>query len=370
MKGRNKTALTSWQVAATYIGTIVGAGFASGQEMLQFFGAFGIWGLMGLALAGYLFYYFGNIILQLGKELKAESHVPVIYYAGGPYLGRFIDYVITFFLFGALTAMAAGAGAVFLEQFGLSPLVGNGMMLLLTLATVLLGLAGVISAISFTVPVLLLAIMGISLFFGFSQGSGMLSLQALGGSPAVPFWPLAAVIYVSYNLVMAVAILGPLANEAQSSAILKKGALWGGIGLAVSTFLIYIAVLGTLPESVTYRVPMIYAAGRISPLVRQIYSLVLVIEIYTTAVGSLYGFIVRVAPSRKKGFRIAAALGTSLAAFAASQLGFTTLVRYLYPLVGYAGVMMLGGLLYCRGRERGFVPGLVFRPEKKGKKGP
>jgi hypothetical protein len=73
LKGRNKTALTPWQVAATYMGTIVGAGFASGQEMLQFFGAFGIWGVMGLALAGYLFYYFGNIILQLGKELKAES---------------------------------------------------------------------------------------------------------------------------------------------------------------------------------------------------------------------------------------------------------------------------------------------------------
>ncbi|HEX3032027.1 MAG TPA: hypothetical protein VHS59_07255 [Bacillota bacterium] len=36
----------SWQIAATYIGTVVGAGFASGQETLQFFllpSVYGAW---------------------------------------------------------------------------------------------------------------------------------------------------------------------------------------------------------------------------------------------------------------------------------------------------------------------------------------
>ena len=34
-----------------FIGVVVGAGFASGQEAMQFFVAFGKWGLWGIALA-------------------------------------------------------------------------------------------------------------------------------------------------------------------------------------------------------------------------------------------------------------------------------------------------------------------------------
>jgi len=47
--------VTTFKVAAVYIGTIVGAGFATGQEVLQFFNRFGIWGLGGLAVATILF---------------------------------------------------------------------------------------------------------------------------------------------------------------------------------------------------------------------------------------------------------------------------------------------------------------------------
>ncbi|PKM87374.1 MAG: hypothetical protein CVU87_09755, partial [Firmicutes bacterium HGW-Firmicutes-12] len=111
--------ITAWKVAATYIGTVVGAGFASGQEVLQYFGYFGYGGILGLVIAGILFYYFGKQILILGKKLKAESHVPIIYYAGGKRIGKLLDYIITFFLFGAVTTMAAGAGAIFQEQFNL-----------------------------------------------------------------------------------------------------------------------------------------------------------------------------------------------------------------------------------------------------------
>jgi uncharacterized membrane protein YkvI len=37
----NKKSVSTLKVAATYIGTVVGAGFATGQELLQFFSKFG-----------------------------------------------------------------------------------------------------------------------------------------------------------------------------------------------------------------------------------------------------------------------------------------------------------------------------------------
>ncbi|MDK2925864.1 MAG: hypothetical protein PWQ41_1638, partial [Bacillota bacterium] len=79
--------LSPFTIAATYVGTVVGAGFASGQEVLQFFSAFGRWGFVGIALATGLFVFFGLAIMELGHALKAESHLPVIQAAGGRWAG-------------------------------------------------------------------------------------------------------------------------------------------------------------------------------------------------------------------------------------------------------------------------------------------
>lgn len=362
--------VTAWQVAATYIGTVVGAGFASGQEVLQFFGYFGYWGIIGLALAGFLFYYFGKVILVLGQEFKAQSHVPIIYYAGGRHLGVLIDYVITFFLFGALTTMIAGAGAVFQEQFGLNPLVGNILMAVTTLLTVLAGISGVITAISFVVPLLLVVVFGTTLYIVFTQGINLFTPVFPAGTPAVPGWPLSALVYVSYNLVMAVAVLGPLGNEAKDKEALLKGALWGGIGLALGAAAILVALIATLPQSAGYAIPMIYVAGQVSPLLQQVYTFILFAEIYTTAVGSLFGFTVRIISLQNKKVSRLVAAAASLGALTASQLGFTNLVRTLFSLVGYAGLLMLGGLLYKQWRKTILAPAPALRLKNSGDKNP
>ncbi|MGI6066354.1 MAG: hypothetical protein ACOYI2_07665 [Bacillota bacterium] len=334
-------------VAMAYIGTVVGAGFASGQEALQFFGFFGFWGLAGLLLATALFIYFGYLILKLGDELDADSHLPIIKHVGGKWVGGMIDYVIVFFLFGALAVMGAGAGALFSEQFGLPNFLGSVVLIGASLFTVLLGLNGVISAISIVVPILLVSVVGIAIYTltaaGLPAGASALAIRA--GDPAVPFWPLAALVYVSYNLVLGVAVLGPMGKEAAIQKKLKKGALWGGIGLGLGAVVILLAIFARMPQAAGFEIPMIYVAGQVAPAVRIFYAIVLFSEIYTTAVGSLYGFVARFSPPASRKMKILA-IGTSGVALAASQFGFTRLVRILFPIVGYAGILMLGGLVY------------------------
>src|SRR5690606_33445750 len=113
----------SFQIGAAFIGVIVGAGFASGQEVLQFFTSFGGW-------------------------LQTTSHQNVIYHICGKYLGVAVDFAITFFLFCVTVVMFSGSGAIFEQQFGISSLFGNTLMALLVIATVLLKVDKVISLIS------------------------------------------------------------------------------------------------------------------------------------------------------------------------------------------------------------------------------
>ncbi len=150
-----KPSFSIFQIASAYIGTVVGAGFASGQEVLQFFDAFGLFGLPGILVSTALFFFIGYSILMLGRHLAAQSHVTIVRFTNGPVLGSFIDIIITLFLFGGLSAMIAGAGAVFREQFSVSPVWGTAVMALVTLLTVVTGTRGVIRAISYVVPFLI-----------------------------------------------------------------------------------------------------------------------------------------------------------------------------------------------------------------------
>ena len=340
----------TFKVAATYIGTVVGAGFASGQEVLQFFSYFGAWGAAGLALVTFLFILFGVIIMDYGKELRARSHLEIIQYTGGRFMSVIIDLIISFFLFGALTTMIAGTGALFAQQFNLPGLLGDSLMAVFTVLTVLTGIKGVINSISFVVPFLLAAVVGTCIYSMASTPPDFnATLYPATSNGIISNWFMAAILYVSYNTLVSVAVLGPLGVHARSGKTIKRGALLGGMGLGAAAFMIYFALSRHLAVVSKIEVPMIYLAGSVSGLLQIVYAIVLAAEIYTTAVGSLYGFAARFTDVKKSpAYGKAVIIVTTAAAFWASQLGFSNLVKYLYPIAGYAGIALLASLLYCK----------------------
>ena len=43
-----------WSIALAYIGVMIGAGVSSGQDLLQYFVSFGVWGLIGVIVLSVL----------------------------------------------------------------------------------------------------------------------------------------------------------------------------------------------------------------------------------------------------------------------------------------------------------------------------
>ena len=88
------------KIGFAFMGVIVGAGFASGQEILQYFTSFGTLGTIGAVVSTALFAYLGMILTNIGSRLKVESHKDGIYEISGRWLGYIVDAVIIFTLFG------------------------------------------------------------------------------------------------------------------------------------------------------------------------------------------------------------------------------------------------------------------------------
>ena len=94
-----------FKIAGAFVGVIVGAGFASGQEILQFFASFGSLGLVGCAVAGVVFVLLSMAFSTMGQRLMANSHKEVITAILGKHLGFVFDMLITFFLFAITVVM-------------------------------------------------------------------------------------------------------------------------------------------------------------------------------------------------------------------------------------------------------------------------
>lgn len=337
--------ISTFSIAATYVGTVVGAGFATGQEVLRFFTHFGVNGIYGVIGATMLFAVLGGMILYLGHQLRAESHVAVVEAVGGPVFGRLLDWVITFFLFAGAAVMMAGSGAVFAESFGLNRFMGTVLMALVSGGTVLLGLRGVVTSISAVAPVLIVLVMVVSLGSITTQGITLADLRWYHpAAAAATWWPVSLLLYVSYNLLLSVAVLAPLGKEAPDSRTAYSGGVIGGVVLGIGTLLIHLALLAGLPESAGYEVPMVHLASRFPPWVHGLYTIVLWAEVYTTAVGSLYGLAVRLTRQDNPRYR-SVVVGATLGALLLSQVGFSQMVGLIFPAVGWVGLIFVGGLL-------------------------
>ena len=340
--------MSSIKLAGLYVGTVVGAGFASGQEVLQFFGFHGLGGVLGIAVAGGLFVVYGAMILILGNRLQASSHLEVVQASGVPWIGTAVDAVITFFLLGALSTMAAGSGAVFEEQFGVPYFLGSLAVVTLAVVTVIMGIERVVTAVSMVTPFLLGSVLIVCVLSIFKAPIDL--AWADPERAALRILPLSSITYASYNLVLAIPLLAP-AGALAGGPVLKRGALLGGIGLALGALGIHLAILTAVPEITRFEIPMLFLTERAFGPLSLVYSAVLLAEVYTTAVASLYGFTARMTNPQGKQF-VKVAIATGAAAFIGSLLGFSELVAKVYSAVGIAGYTLLVTLILAYFRTR------------------
>ncbi|WP_042346946.1 YkvI family membrane protein [Bacillus massiliigorillae] len=332
----------SINLAGAYIGILVGAGFASGQEVLQFFTHFGIYSIIGVILATVLFSFLGMQIVQLGSDLQTVSHKKVIYHICGRYLGLAVDVLITFFLFGVTVVMIAGSGSIFQQQFGIPSMVGCIVMTVITIVTLLLDIKKIISIISLVTPFLLVIMVILAAYSFFTMDYSFADIQkyAKASQAAASNWVMGSLLYVSYNIAAGIAMLAVMGGTFKNKKEAGWGGILGGIGLGVLLFLINIGMLSDMPGIQGVDLPTLYLANEISPILGTILSIVLLGMVYNTAVGMLYAFTARFVPAETKAFK-GSVVVVGILAFLASFVGFITLVGKVYPVTGYLGFVVI-----------------------------
>ena len=334
------------KTTALYIGSVIGAGFASGQEILQFYISYGDSGLLGILLATILFAYFGALVLLLSVKYKTSGYHDLLIHILGKHGSKIVDLLSLLMLISSLGIMFAGSGAVLTEcsvSLFWSKL-GIVLTVLITVIVIIGGLNSVLIANVFLVPVKIIALIFIAVLAIIHQGgvNNCLS-EAVFKNEIAPNWIWSSVLYVSYNMIVALAVMSSLGKKINKQIGLAAG-ITGGLILGITAGLITLAGISYYPEIIGYDIPLLYIANQLGTNFHYSFGVLIWLAITTTAISSAHGFASRLAEQNSIKYKVVG-VGICLAVLPLTQIKFSKLVKLIYPLFGYAGLVILLALL-------------------------
>lgn len=330
----------SWkELASVYIGTVVGAGFASGQEIIQFFGVYGYKGIYGVIFATILFSIMGAIVLSKVFKNKITSYSEYITPLFGRRISKIMELIIISYLFIGYCIMLAGSGAVFEEQFNLPFNIGIYVMAFLCFLTFIFSVEGISFVNKIVVPFLITGIIVIGSVVILKEG--IVFSNFVGASiTKTGNWVTSALLYVSFNSISALVILTSILPIIDNERQAKKGGIFGGLGLGAMAIFILLPILILYTDVFSIEIPMLKAAGILGQWSGYMYSAILWLAMFTTAIGNGFGCINRFIRAFKKN-QLFTSANFCIISIPLAKVGFSSLVSMIYPLFGYLGLFML-----------------------------
>lgn len=329
----------SFQVAAVYVGTIVGAGFATGKEIFEFFTQYGFYGFIGILIAGYIFIFTGTKMMLLSLRAGAATYEDFNQYLFGKKIASLVNIIFLFMLLGVTSVMISGAGAVFREQLGFSKDAGVMITIVLASFVLFLGVKGLFAVNSFVVPIMIF--FSLMLCFLSIKGGGFLdSFVKLPESGMTWKTILSPFAYTAFNLGLAQAVLVPVAKEIGNEQIIKNGGVLGGIFLTAILLSGHFALV-SLPGADGYEIPSAELMRSGASNLYWVFILVIYGEIFTSVLGNIFGLQKQISSRFQKFPETIIILSIFFITYIISQIEYGRLLGFLYPAFGYISMLFL-----------------------------
>ncbi|MDK8476769.1 MULTISPECIES: hypothetical protein [unclassified Corynebacterium] len=345
-------------ISMAFIGVVVGAGFASGQEAMQYFVAFGEWGLWGIALAAALMMVTGVSILQLGSYFQAVEHTAVYNKIASPVTAKILDWSTLITLFSIGFVMFAGGGSNINQQFPSIPVwVGGTVMLILVLLVGLMDVDRVTRVIGTITPFIIIFVV---LATGYTILTADVDFASLNTwaidnvNTSLPNWWLSALNYTGLNVMTAVSMSIVIGGNFLDNRAVGIGGLIGGFLYLILLALLVFALFFEAKDVNGEDMPVLKLITGIHPVLGILMTFVIYGMVFNTAIGMFYALGKRLTRNNPQRFYPVYA-ASCIIGFILSFIGFQSLVSNVYPILGYLGLLMIVVMVYNRIKNRGML---------------
>ncbi len=346
-------------LAGAVIALVIGSGFATGQELVQYFTAYGLKGFLVIAVFAVIFIYYNFQFAKVGAQEKYEVGNDIYRYYCGKYLGTFFDYYSTAFCYMSFFVMVGGASSTLRQGFGVPDWIGGILLTAIVVGIVCLGLSKLVDVIGVIGPIKIafFVIVGLIVlvvdwpqipagleaistdtFTGAADGEGLVK--------AADHWLISGLSYAGFVLLWFASFMTLLgANNSRKNV--DAGIVVATVVICAAIAIIYLAQVANINtgngEVFVWNAPIpnLILAEKVWPPLSFVYAIVVFIGICATAVPLLYNPVARFAKEGTPRFRILAiALGVA-GLLIGLFVPYRTLVNVIYVLNGYIGAVLL-----------------------------
>ena len=321
-------------IVLVIIGALIGAGFASGQEIYSFFYSYGVIGLIGIIVTCVL------ISLTIYKSLKMicknriENYCQFLkIFIKNEKVTKAINRIINILLLVTFYIMIAGFGAYFEQEIGISKIIGSMALAIMTAIVFFTSVKGVLKVSEYIVPILIIFIIII----------GGINLATI--TPEVEItvikngWLLSSITYCSYNMILLIPTLISLRKQIARASNIKYIAIISGILMITMSIMIYMLLIKADVEISTLEMPIVYVIRTFFTKFKSLYAFIILSSIFTTAISVGIGLLQNISKNKKSYPQFV--LFMCITSVLVSNFGFSKLVNFVYPVFGYLGILQI-----------------------------
>ena len=288
----------SLAVAASFVGIVVGAGFASGMEALQYFVAYGTNGFFGVILASVTMLFAATAFMTFGSYFLAREHNEVFYNVTSKPAAFIMDWSAVACMFSVGFVMFAGAGSNLKQSFGWPIWIGAVAMLALMLIVGRFDVDKVSSVIGWATPLLVVFVL-IGSIYSFTQVDvnwsevGNYAQQEVTRADGTPYWWLGALNHTGLNALCGVSMALVMAGDEFDTKSSRLGGILGGVIYAVMLALLVASLLIQVESVNGADMPLLAVIENVDPVLGFIMTWVIFLMVFNTCLGMFYALAKR-----------------------------------------------------------------------------
>ena len=323
-----------FSIVLVIIGALVGAGFASGQEIYSFFYSYGSVGIIGIIMTCCLISLMVHKSLKIIYSKKINSYDEFLnIFIKNEKVTKVISIIINILLLVTFYIMVAGFGAYFEQEIGVKRIIGSSILVIMTAIVFLTSVKGVLKVSEYIVPLLIIFIIIIG-------GTNLLTINLEPETFCIKKgWLLSSVIYCSYNMILLVPTLISLRKQISKYQNIKYISVLCGIFMIIMSLLLYMLLMKVDVELSTLEMPIVYVIRMFFKQYKTIYAFIILMSIFTTAISIGIGLLQNISGDRRRYTHFV--IFMCITSLIVSNLGFSKLVNLMYPIFGYIGIIQL-----------------------------
>lgn len=327
----------SFKVIFTIIGTIIGAGFASGQEIYSFFNVYREWGFLGVVISSLLTGVIIYLILRKSNNLNITSYKKLLESTKLPKkIINIFNFIVNLFLLLSFYIMVAGFATYFKQEFNIPKIIMILFAVIISYITFMKRIEGITKINNIIIPILIIIICILGIKTNIIGEIKCFNIQWDQTNNQF-MWIIKSIEYASYNSILLIPMLISIKKYAKNKE--KNISILSTIILFVISSIIYLVVykFNNIEEISNIEMPMVYIAGKIGEIYKYIYGVVIIFSIYSTMISAGYGFLENVKKEKYKLFNRV----ICISAIFVANISFAELVNIAYPVFGLLGLAQL-----------------------------